>query len=36
VLFENFVRTFYRVHMGFRVRRDDIYWRWIAADRGSE
>jgi 5-methylcytosine-specific restriction enzyme subunit McrC len=33
VLFENFVRTFYRVHTNFRVRREDIYWRWIAADQ---
>ena len=31
VLFENFVRPFYRVHTDFRVRREDIYWRWIAA-----
>ena len=33
ILFENFVRTFYRVHTDFRVRREDIYWRWIAADQ---
>ena len=33
VLFENFVRTFYRVHTNFRVRREDIYWRWIAVDQ---
>jgi len=33
ILFENFVRTIYRVHTGFRVRREDIYWRWIAADQ---
>ena len=34
-LFENFVRTFYRVHTDFRVRREDIYWRWFAADQAS-
>ena len=33
ILFENFVRTFSRVHTDFRVRREDIYWRWIAADQ---
>jgi 5-methylcytosine-specific restriction enzyme subunit McrC len=32
LLFENFVRNFYRVHTTFRVKREDIYWRWIAAD----
>ena len=32
ILFENFVRTFYRVHTDFRVKREDIYWRWIAAN----
>src|SRR5512136_1950686 len=34
-LFEEFVRTFYRVHTDFRVRREDIYWRWIAADQAA-
>ena len=33
VLFENFVRTFYRIHTDYRVKREDIYWRWIAADQ---
>jgi 5-methylcytosine-specific restriction enzyme subunit McrC len=33
ILFENFVRTFYRVHTDFLVKREDIYWRWIAADQ---
>lgn len=33
ILFENFVRTFYRVHMDYTVKREDIYWRWIAADQ---
>ncbi len=33
ILFENFVRNFYRVHTDYRVKREDIYWRWIAADQ---
>ncbi len=33
ILFESFVRTFYRVHTDFQVKREDIYWRWIAADQ---
>jgi 5-methylcytosine-specific restriction enzyme subunit McrC len=33
ILFEDFVRTFYRVHTGYRVKREDIYWRWIAGDQ---
>jgi 5-methylcytosine-specific restriction enzyme subunit McrC len=33
ILFENFVRTFYRVHTDYQVKREDIYWRWIAADQ---
>jgi 5-methylcytosine-specific restriction enzyme subunit McrC len=33
ILFENFVRNFYRVETDFQVRREDIYWRWIAADQ---
>src|SRR5260221_9160595 len=33
IVFENFVRTFYRVHTDFRVKREDIHWRWIAADQ---
>ena len=36
ILFENFVRTFYRVHTDFRVGREDIYWRWIATDQVTE
>lgn len=32
-LFEEFVRNFYRVHTGFQVGRENIYWRWIAADQ---
>jgi len=35
ILFEEFVRNFYRLHAAeFEVRREDIYWwRWIAADK---
>ena len=36
ILFENFVRTFYRIHTDFRVKREDIYWRWIAANQVAE
>jgi len=36
VLFENFVRTFYRVHTDFRVRREDIGWQWSPADGFAE
>ncbi len=33
ILFENFVRNFYRVHTDYRVKREDIYWwRWIPTD----
>ena len=33
ILFENFVRNFYRTHTDYHVKREDIYWRWIAADQ---
>jgi 5-methylcytosine-specific restriction enzyme subunit McrC len=33
MLFEGFVRNFYHTHTDFQVRREDIYWRWIAADQ---
>ena len=33
ILFKNFVRTFYRIHTDYQVKREDIYWRWIAADQ---
>jgi 5-methylcytosine-specific restriction enzyme subunit McrC len=33
ILFENFVRNFYRFHTDYRVKREDIYWSWIAADQ---
>ena len=36
ILFENFVRTFYRIHTDFQVRREDIYWRWIAGNQVAE
>lgn len=32
VLFENFVRNFYRHHSNFNVKREDIYWQWLAVD----
>ena len=32
-LFEAFVRNFYRVHTSYTVKREDINWRWIAADK---
>jgi hypothetical protein len=31
LLFEDFVRNFYRIHTDYQVKREDIYWRW---DRG--
>ena len=34
MLFEEFVRNFYRLHAAeFKVTREDIHWRWIAADK---
>ena len=33
ILFENFVCSFYRVETSLKVRREDNYWRWIAADQ---
>lgn len=32
LLFEGFVRTFYRVHTDYQVRREDIRWRWLPTD----
>src|SRR6266480_1006016 len=29
ILFENFVRNFYREHSDYQVKRENIYWRWI-------
>jgi len=35
ILFENFVRSFYRIHSDFRVKREDFYWKWEAVDQHS-
>jgi 5-methylcytosine-specific restriction enzyme subunit McrC len=35
VLYESFVRNFYRQHSRFSVKREDIYWRWVASDAVS-
>ena len=32
ILFEDFVRNFYRIHTEYKVKREDIYWRWTAGD----
>ena len=32
VLFENFVRNFYRKHTNYNVRREDIQWKLVARD----
>ena len=32
-MFEAFVRNFYRVHTSYTVKRENINWRWIAADK---
>jgi 5-methylcytosine-specific restriction enzyme subunit McrC len=32
ILFENFVRTFYRVHTDYQVKREDFRWRWVPTD----
>ena len=34
VLFEDFVRNFYRIHTDYKVKREDIYWRWVGWGRG--
>jgi 5-methylcytosine-specific restriction enzyme subunit McrC len=31
-VFEEFVRSFYRIHTNFLVKREDIYWKWRAVD----
>ena len=33
IVFENFVRGFYRTHTSYKVAREDIHWRWLAADQ---
>ena len=35
VLYESFVRNFYRLHSRYRVKREDIRWNWVAADQVS-
>ena len=35
ILYENFIRNFYRAHTAYRVKREDIYWRWIPADQAA-
>ena len=35
VLYENFVRSFYRVHTNFKVKRENIGWQWEPADNIS-
>jgi 5-methylcytosine-specific restriction enzyme subunit McrC len=35
VLYEGFIRNFYRLHSRFKVKREDIYWSWIASDAVS-
>jgi len=32
ILFENFVRNFYRIHTDYQVKREGIEWRWIPSD----
>lgn len=32
VLFESFIRNFYRIHTDYRVKREDIHWRWVPLD----
>lgn len=31
-LYERFVHNFFKIHTRFSVKREDIHWRWIAAD----
>lgn len=33
ILYESFVRNFYRIHSRYRVKREDIHWNWIAEDQ---
>jgi 5-methylcytosine-specific restriction enzyme subunit McrC len=35
-LFEEFVRSFYRVHTDFRVKSEEIRWQWIPADDSAK
>jgi 5-methylcytosine-specific restriction enzyme subunit McrC len=36
ILYEKFVRNFYIKHSGYNVKREDIYWGWIPADKIAE
>lgn len=36
VLYEEFVRNFYKIHTQFSVRREDIHWHWIPVDNVSK
>jgi 5-methylcytosine-specific restriction enzyme subunit McrC len=35
-LFEEFVRSFYRIHTDFRVNPEEIRWQWIPADDSAK
>lgn len=35
-VFEDFVRSFYRIHTGFDVARENLRWKWIPDDSVSE
>lgn len=35
-VFEKFVYNFYRIHTPYKVRRQDIHWRWEARDEASK
>lgn len=35
-LYEGFVRTFYQTHTEYRVKREDIVWRWSSLDPFSQ
>lgn len=35
-LFEQFVRSFYRIHTSYQVTRENIRWKWTHADNVSE
>jgi 5-methylcytosine-specific restriction enzyme subunit McrC len=32
IVYEQFIRNFYRRHTSFRVKREDIRWQWVPAD----
>jgi 5-methylcytosine-specific restriction enzyme subunit McrC len=35
ILYESFIRNFYRINSHYRVKREDIVWRWAPADQTS-